>query len=155
MQTRWSDKRGHPCTKNEIRFRPKCRQGLDCILHIYIHIYIYIDMGAKNSQRLPQKRNFGALAWSHLYKQTNIHAGLGATGTTGKSFRVVSCMRAEGVYNSGQQALGSWSPFSFSAPGGFPFSPPPPPPISIQPHQTLSVGLMHTTCKRGSCPIYI
>ena len=112
-------------------------------------------MGAKNSQRLPQKRNFGALAWSHLYKQTNIHAGLGATGTTGKSFRVVSCMRAEGVYNSGQQALGSWSPFSFSAPGGFPFSPPPPPPISIQPHQTLSVGLMHTTCKRGSCPIYI
>ena len=82
-------------------------------------------MGAKNSQRLPQKRNFGALAWSHLYKQTNIHAGLGATGTTGKSFRVVSCMRAEGVYNSGQQALGSWSPFSFSAPGGFPFSPPP------------------------------
>ena len=54
-------------------------------------------MGAKNSQRLPQKRNFGALAWSHLYKQTNIHAGLGATGTTGKSFRVVSCMRAEGI----------------------------------------------------------
>ena len=80
------------------RMKLDSAQNVDKVLIVYyIYIYIYIDMGAKNSQRLPQKRNFGALAWSHLYKQTNIHAGLGATGTTGKSFRVVSCMRAEGI----------------------------------------------------------
>ena len=48
------------------RMKLDSAQNVDKVLIVY-YIYIYIDMGAKNSQRLPQKKKLRG-AWSHLYK---------------------------------------------------------------------------------------
>ena len=42
------------------RMKLDSAQNVDKVLIVY-YKYIYVYMGAKNSQRLPQKRNFGAL----------------------------------------------------------------------------------------------